>query len=287
MGEKEIVLFETIKHTNEKGESIWSARELMSYLGYDRWENFEKAILRAMDSFQSSKAKEYLSISEQFRKVTKQLEKKNQHGAYTISVSDYELTYYACSLIAQNGDVSKPEIANAQSYFIIQTFRQEQLDHMTDEERRLYTRQQVTQEDKKLFDAAKAHGVEKYGTFYDAGYLGLYGMRSKEIRQKKQLGKDKVLDRAGATELAANLFRITQTQDKLKNEFEKGNCLGDSASTKTHFDVGQEVRKTIEKIGGTMPEELPPETEHIKTLEKRLHPKQLKGVASKKLKEKN
>lgn len=141
---------------------------------------------------------------------------------------------------------------------------------MSDEERRLYVRRQVTDEDMKLFDATKYSGVKHYGAFYDAGYLGLYGMRAKEIAEKKQLGNDKILDRAGATELAANLFRITQTQDRLRNELEKGNRIGDKVATRTHFVIGGKVRQTIKDIGGIMPEELPPEDEHIRRLETRL-----------------
>ena len=123
-------------------------------------------------------------------------------------IDDYQLSRYACYLIAQNADPSKKPVAIAQAYFNIQTFRREQVDRMSDEERRVYIRRQVTDEDKKLFDVAKNSGVKNYGTFYDAGYLGLYGMRAKEIAKSKDLGKDKILDRAGATELAANLFRI-------------------------------------------------------------------------------
>lgn len=132
----------------------------------------------------------------------------------------------------------KPEVALAQSYFNIQTLRQEQFEKLSADERRVYIRHQVTEENKKLFDSAKASGVENYGSFNDAGYLGLYGMRAKEICEKKKLGKDKLLDRAGATELAANLFRITQTNDKLQNELDRGETIGEKGAENTHFMVG-------------------------------------------------
>lgn len=127
----------------------------------------------------------------------------------------------------------------------------------------------MTDENKRLFDVAKASGVRDYAKFSDAGYIGLYGMKNKDIAKKKGLGKDKLLDRAGATELAANLFRITQTKDKLQGEVDSGRVVGENKAANTHFYVGRKVRKTIEEIGGTMPEDLPPEEEHIKKLEKR------------------
>lgn len=269
---KELVIFDDIKQQDKHDGEFWSARDLQVAFGYDRWENFNKAIDRAKQSFDTSGLSVSVNINDHFRKTTKPI--IGGKGGVQ-NVKDYNLSRYACYLVAQNGDSSKKPIAVAQAYFNIQTFRQEQFDRLTDEERRLYVRRQITEEDKKLFEVAKNSGVKKYGTFYDAGYLGLYGLRAKEIASQKNLGKDKILDRAGATELAANLFRITQTQDKLNGEIEKGTKIGERAATNTHFMVGGKVRQTIKDIGGKTPEELPPEQEHIKNLEKRLKPKKM------------
>lgn len=280
----ELVIFDDIKQTDSKKGEFWSARDLQKILDYDKWENFYKVIKKAKLSFNTSGLNVSNTINDHFLEARKMVELGS--GAIR-EVDDYQLSRYACYLIAQNADPSKKPVAIAQAYFNIQTFRQEQFDKMSDLERRLYMRRQVTDEDKKLFEAAKNSGVEQYGTFYDAGYLGLYGMRAKEIVAKKQLGKDKLLDRVGATELAANLFRITQTQDKLKSELEKGNKMGDQSAARTHFMVGGKVRQTIKDIGGTMPEDLPPETENIKMLEKRLQ-KDIPSVGvAKNLKDKN
>lgn len=280
----EIVIFDDIKQTDSKRGEFWSARDLQKILDYDKWENFYKVIKKAKLSFNTSGLNVSNTINDHFLEARKMVE---LGSSATREVEDYQLSRYACYLIAQNADSSKKPVAIAQAYFNIQTFRQEQFDKMSDLERRLYMRRQVTNEDKKLFEAAKNSGVEQYGTFYDAGYLGLYGMRAKEIVAKKQLGKDKLLDRVGATELAANLFRITQTQDKLKSELENGNKMGDQSATRTHFMVGGKVRQTIKDIGGTMPEDLPPETENIKMLEKRLQ-KDIPSVSVvKNLKDKN
>lgn len=265
-------IFAEIRHEDEEVGEYWSARDLQVALGYNSWQKFNELINRAKKSFVTSSTTRNYNIKNHFTQVVKMV--KTGSGAER-PVKDYRLSRYACYLIAQNGDPSKKPIALAQSYFNVQTLRQEQFEHMTDEERRLYARHRVTDENKQLFDAAKASGVEDYAEFYDAGYIGLYGMRNKEIVKKKGLGKDKLLDRAGSTELAANLFRITQTKDKLQKEINDGAVIGETAATNTHFDVGRKVRKTIEEIGGTMPEDLPPESEHIKSLEKRIGRKSL------------
>ena len=266
MENNDLVIFEQIKHNNDAIGEFWSARELYKALGYTNWRAFKDVIEKAKASFKTSELTRNYNINDHFGQVVKMV--PTGSGAER-PVEDYQLSRYACYLIAQNGDSRKEPIALVQSYFNVQTFRQEQFDKLSADEKRLYIRQQVTDWDKKLFRSAKDSGVENYGAFYDAGYLGLYGMRSKEIREKKGLGKDKVLDRAGATELAANLFRITQTDDKLQNEIQDGKKIGDEAATNTHYNVGKIVRKTIEEIGGTMPEDLPPELEHIKKLESR------------------
>lgn len=273
-------IFDNIKKNDENVGEFWSARDLQQILGYSSWQRFESVIAKSIQSFQSSELTKSYDINDHFSQVVKMV--TTGSGADR-PINDYNLSRYACYLIAQNGDPRKPAIALAQSYFNIQTLRQEQYESLSDDERRLYIRHQVTEENKKLFDSAKASGVENYGNFNDAGYLGLYGMRAKEICRKKNLGKDRLLDRAGATELAANLFRITQTNDKLQNELDKGREIGENAAVKTHNMVGGKVRQTIKDIGGVLPENLPPESEHIQQLEKRIQAQQIGGTSLKNL----
>ena len=261
----EISIFDDIRHDNINRE-FWSARELQKILGYASWEKFQNAIKRAQKSFSSSEITKYYNIEDHFRQVEKMVTIGS--GARR-ELTDFELSKYACYLIAQNGDSDKPEIALAQSYFNIQTFRQEQFQSMSDEEKRLHVRAQVIDNNKTLFDSAKSSGVQNFGNFNDAGYRGLYGMRAKELAKKKNIGKDKILDRAGTTELAANLFRITQTNDRLQNELSNENIIGEQKANSIHFMIGGKVRQTIKDIGGTMPENLPPEV-HIKEIEKKI-----------------
>lgn len=264
----EISIFDDIRHDDTSRE-FWSARELQKILGYASWDKFQNAINRAKKSFETSKITKYYNINDHFRQVGKMI--RTGKGAER-TVVDFELSKYACYLIAQNGDPDKPEIAQAQAYFNIQTFRQEQFQSMSDEEKRLHVRTQVIDNNKTLFDSAKYSGVRNFGKFNDAGYRGLYGMNAKELALKKDLGKDKILDRAGTTELAANLFRITQTNDKLQNELASGKTIGEQKADSIHFMIGGKVRQTIKDIGGTMPENLPPEV-HIKEIEKKVSKK--------------
>lgn len=246
--------FESIKKVDENGVEFWQARELLPLLSYDKWQNAEEVIKRASRSCINSGQ----PVENHFTDVSKMIE--TGKGAVR-QVKDYKLSRYACYLIAQNGDPKKPEIAMAQTYFAIQTRKQEVFEQLSEADKRLFIRGEVAIENKKLFSTAKKAGVTKFGSFNDAGYKGLYGMPLSEIENKKKIKKGELLDRAGTTELAANLFRITQTDEKIKKE----NIKGDFLASKTHFMVGGKIRQTIKNIGGTMPEDLPPE-KHIKEL---------------------
>jgi DNA-damage-inducible protein D len=184
-------------------------------------------------------------------------------------VSDYQLSRFACYLIAQNGDSRKSEIANAQKYFAIQTRRQELSDAQAADLERLELRKQTSEEFKALSAAAREAGVQNkmFGVFHDAGYKGLYGgLGNEAIKNRKAIpAKEQLMDRMGTTELAANQFRMTQTRDKLASE----GVQNQGEAIQTHQQVGKEVRAAIQRIGGTMPENLPP-AEHIKQIEKRL-----------------
>ena len=257
--------FEEIKKIDENGIEYWEARELMPLLGYVKWKNFDEVVIRKA---KNACDKSGQTITNHFADIGKKVSIGS--GAERES-KDYKLSRYACYLIAQNGDSSKQEIANAQTYFAIQARRQEVFQELAENEKRLFVRGEIKDHNKKLFATAKQAGVSNFGRFNNAGYLGLYGMRKDQIQKQKRIGKDDVLDRAGTTELAANLFRITQTDEKIGNE----NIKGDYKASNTHFEVGKKVRQTIREIGGTMPEALKPE-KHIKELEKE-RKKLLKG----------
>ena len=219
--------FENIKKIDEDNAEYWEARELMPILGYDRWENFIKVIKRAKNACEESQQ----DISYHFRDATKMIIiAKNTSKETTRKINDYKLSRYACYLIAQNGDPRKAAIATAQTYFAVQTRRQEIFQNISSDKKRLFTRNEVKNQNLKLFITAKKAGVDNFGKFNNYGYLGLYGLKADGIKKKKNLGKDDILDRAGSTELAANLFRITQTDEKINKE----QIVGEGKANVTH-----------------------------------------------------
>ncbi|MDD5397281.1 MAG: DNA damage-inducible protein D [Candidatus Moranbacteria bacterium] len=248
--------FESIKKVDENGIEYWEARELMPVLGYGKWQNAEEVIAKATKAcFNSGQ-----SIKDHFTDCSKMV----SIGSNTVRrLKDWKLDRYACYLIAQNGDPKKQEIAMAQTYFAIQTRKHEIFEQLSDTDKRLFIRGEVSDQNKKLFRTAKKAGVSNFGRFNNYGYLGLYELNVSEIRKKKRIGKDDILDRAGSTELAANLFRITQTDDKISNE----KIVGEKMANSAHFEIGRKVRGAIRDIGGILPENLSVE-KHIKELKK-------------------
>lgn len=256
--------FEEIKHIDELGNEYWEARELMVALEYSKWEHFAKVINKAKISCKLSN----MNVDDHFPVKGKIV----KSGATTKEVIDYKLSRYACYLIVQNASPTRHKsVALGQTYFAVQTRKmeitQQEYFKLSEDEKRLYTRINVKNKNKYLFDTAKKAGVNNYAKFYDYGYKGLYnGETAKQIAKRKGIDPEKedILDYMGSTELAANLFRITQTDEVLKNK----NVNNEDDACKTHHAVGQAVRQTIKKIGGTMPEKLPTPEKSIKELEK-------------------
>lgn len=261
---KEYKCFEDIKNIRDDGSEFWYARELALVLDYTKWENFHKVIKRAMIACENSGHDVYLDFPE-VRKIV-------SAGATRKPVLDYELTRYACYLIVQNGDPRKEVIALGQTYFAIQTYRQEVADRfnqLDEDSRRLVVRGDIKQWNQLLAETARQAGVitnEEFAVFQNAGYMGLYGgLTVDDIHKKKGLAVgQKILDYMGSTELIANLFRISQTEEKLR----KDNVSDANTATAVHHTVGKEVRKAIEEIGGTMPEDLPTPEKSIAQIEK-------------------
>lgn len=244
--------FESIKKIDGNGIEYWTGRGLMDILGYSNWQNFEEVIKKAQQSCINSRQ----FPQDHFTDVSKMV----SLGSSSVrEVKDIKLSRYACYLIAQNGDVRKPQIALAQTYFAIQTRNQEIAQNLSEDEKRLHKRSEVSDRNKILFSTARLAGVSNFGKFNDAGYKGLYTMGLSEIEKKKGIKKGELLDRAGSVELGANMFRITQTEDKLKRE----NIRGNIEAQKTHFDVGKRVRDAMRDLGSEMPENLKTE-KHIR-----------------------
>ncbi len=254
--------FEALRKTNEHSAQYWSARDLQPLLGYSQWRRFEDAIKRAMTSSETSGNDPTYHFANAGKPIP------GGKGAVQV-VDDYQLSRFACYLIAQNGDPRKPEIAHAQKYFAIQARKQELSDQATADAERLELRKQTSEEFKALSGAAQDAGVQSkmFGVFHDAGYKGLYGgLSGTAIKSRKAIpDKDSLLDRMNATELAANQFRMTQTRDKLARD----KVRNQTQAIQTHEQVGKEVRDAIKRIGGTLPEQIPP-AEHIKEVEKRI-----------------
>ena len=245
-------VFGNIKKLNKYGSEYWSARDLMLPLGYVGWRNFESAIEKAMQACSNSGQvvlDHFVGVNKMI-KIATATEKETER-----SIDDYDLSRYACYLIAQNGDPRKEEIALAQTYFAIQTRKQEVQEQLIEDGKRIYLRNEMKMHNKNLAKAASEAGVINHANFQDFGYMGLYsGMRQRDIHKNKKLAKNEgILDHMGSEELAANLFRATQTEAKLKREV----VFGQDKANKTHFEVGKKVRQTIRELGGTMPEKLP------------------------------
>ena len=255
--------FEDIKHIDENGIEFWYARELMNCLNYSKWSNFKKVISKAMKSCENSN----INVLDHFTDISKMVqigsgaERKQQ---------DYELTRYACYLIAQNGDSRKKVIALAQTYFAVQTRKQEitekEYSSLTEDEKRFYQRNLTKKGNYSLNQTAKNSGVKNFDRFHNSGYKGLYdGETADDIAKRKGLRyREDILDNMGSDELIAILFRISQTEQKLK----KDNIQTEKEANETHYNIGKNIREVIAKNGGTMPEELPTPKRSLKDLER-------------------
>ena len=265
--------FESIKHINEYGEEYWLARELQLVLEYAQWRRFSDAIERAKLACKNSG----FAVEDHFADVGKMVDIGS--GAER-QIDDVMLSRYACYLIVMNGDPRKEVIAIGQSYFAVKTRQQELIDNyeqMSEDQKRLAIRNEMIAHNKSLAEAAQMAGIEdqrEYAIFQNKGYQGLYGgLGAKDIHARKGLKKSqKILDHMGSTELAANLFRATQTDEKLRRE----NIQGKQVAYDTHYEVGKKVRQTIKELGGTMPEDLPTPQKSIAQIEREQEKRKLK-----------
>ena len=257
-------LFESIKHIDDNGNEFWYARELSKVLEYKDFRNFELTLYKAMDACKNSNN----NVFDHFGEVTEMVAIGS--GAKR-GFRSYKLSRYACYLAVMNGDSSKKIIALGQTYFAVKTRQQELIenfDDLNEDKKRLAIRNEMIVHNKSLAEAAKMAGVEtskEYAIFQNKGYQGLYGgLGAQEIHARKGLKRSqKILDHMGSTELAANLFRATQTDEKLRRE----HIVGKNAANNAHYEVGKKVRQTIKELGGTMPEDLPTPSKSIKQIE--------------------
>lgn len=246
---------ESQKREMKNGNHYWKGREIHEVLGYPEWAKFERVIERAEVACHNTG----VEIKNHFARTSK---KVSVGSGAMVKKGDYFLSRYACYLIAMNADASKPEIATAQTYFAVQTRRQEIGDQLTLDQERILLRDRLSDATKDLNIAAKRSGVQSYGLFHDAGYRGLYDMGLDEVKaRKKLLPTDDIFDRAGRSELAAHFFRATQTEERLNHS----PVDSEAAAKAVHFEVGRQVRNTIRENKNVMPEDLQPEPD-IKTI---------------------
>ena len=256
-------MFDSIKHIDEFGNEYWEARELQKVLEYKEWRNFKKSIDKAIVSCKISIYK----VSDHFVEVNKMVKTGDSYR----KIEDYKLSRYACYLIVQNGDTKKEVIALGQTYFAVQTRKMEltelEYKELSEDEKRLYVRKQVSNGNYSLNRTAIKSGVKNLAEFHNAGYRGLYnGESADDIAKRKGLRyREDILDNMGSDELSANLFRISQTNQKLKND----SISNEDDAKNTHYYVGSKVRQTIKELGGTMPEDLPTPEKSLKVLGKK------------------
>ena len=260
--------FEELREIDESGQEFWTGRRLSKVLEYSEYRHFLPVIEKAKEACRNSG----YEIQDHFEEFLGMVDIGS--GAKR-EVPDVKLSRYACYLVVQNGDPTKPVIANGQTYFALQTRRQELADdkafqQLKEDEKRLFLRNELKEHNKQLVEAAQLAGVETtidFAVFQNHGYKGLYGgLDAKGIHGRKGLKKSqKILDHMGSTELAANLFRATQAEEKLRRDKVKGK----DKANQTHFEVGAKVRQTIKELGGTMPEELPVPEKSVKKLERK------------------
>ncbi len=257
--------FESIRHTNEYGEEFWYARELQKVLEYSEWRNFLNTIEKAKTACENS-GNNILDHFVDFNKMV------GIGSGAERKIEDMMLSRYACYLVVMNGDSKKEVVAIGQTYFAIKTRQQELIEdyeELTEEQKRLAIRNEMKAHNKSLAEAAQMAGVTEqkdYAIFQNKGYQGLYGgLGAKEIHARKGLKKGQnILDHMGSTELAANLFRATQTDEKIRRE----KIVGKEKANQAHYEVGRKVRETIRELGGTMPENLPTPSKSIQQIEK-------------------
>ena len=258
-------IFENLKHINEYGQEFWYARELQPTLEYSQWRYLKEAIERAKTACANSGQ----NMSDHFAEVRKMVEIGSNAKR---EIEDIALSRYACYLIVMNGDPRKEIIALGQTYFAVKTRQQELIedyDRLSEDQKRLAIRNEMKRHNSALASAAQEAGVKQpidFAIFQNYGYMGLYnGLKAKDIKERKGLQKNQdILDYMGSTELAANLFRATQTEEKLRRE----HIQGKSEANKTHYEVGKKVRQTIKELGGTMPEDLPTPEKSVRQIEK-------------------